>query len=78
LPPRNGQWAEWQDRSTFIAVKGERQPILTSPLTHSAEERDRAERPRKLRTIPLALACRVESAMHVASRVARWLRRRPS
>ena len=73
--PRNGEWAEWKDRTTFIAIKGERQRILTSPVTDSAAERDRPEKPRKLRNVPLALACRVESAMQVASRAARWLRR---
>jgi hypothetical protein len=73
--PRDGEWAEWPDRTTFIAVKGHLERLFSSPVTDEAEERDRPERPKYMRQIPLGLACRIESAKRIASRIARIGRR---
>jgi SAM-dependent methyltransferase len=50
-PPRDGRVAEWPDRATFIAIKGQRETLFTSPTTDACEERDRPERPKHLQPI---------------------------
>lgn len=51
LPSRSGRYAEWPDRSTFVALKGRPAAILTSPVTDLAVERDRPERSEYLQPI---------------------------
>jgi 2-polyprenyl-3-methyl-5-hydroxy-6-metoxy-1,4-benzoquinol methylase len=51
VPSRTGDRAEWPDRSTFVAVKGHRETLITSPLTDTSAEQDRPERPKYLQPI---------------------------
>jgi hypothetical protein len=39
-----GKHAVWRDRITLVAIKGERQTVLSSPVTEAAPEIDRPER----------------------------------
>jgi hypothetical protein len=44
-PPIGDSHVIWENRSTFVAVKGSKQTILSNPATNLAPEVDRPERP---------------------------------
>ena len=49
--PRDGRFAEWPDRTTYIAIKGEHQRLFTSPVTDGTPEQDRPEQPKYLQAV---------------------------
>jgi hypothetical protein len=63
---------EWPDRTTFIAVKGHRQRLFTSPATDAAIERNRPERPKHLQPIRDP----AHATVRLLRRIARGARRR--
>jgi hypothetical protein len=73
--PRDGEWLEWPDRTTFVAVKGDRQHILSSAATEAEPEHDRPERPRYLQPVRPAAASPIGEGRRLLGAVARRLLR---
>jgi SAM-dependent methyltransferase len=72
----SGEWAEWRDRMTFVAVKGSRAHLLTSALTDTTLEPDRPERPRYLQPIISPGNLALNRAKRLVSAAARRFLRR--
>ena len=43
-PPAGDEHTVWQSRTTFVAIKGHKQTVLSSPVTDATPEIDRPER----------------------------------
>jgi hypothetical protein len=43
--PDGGRHVVWEDRTTFVAVRGQQRPLITSPMTEALPEEDRPEHP---------------------------------
>ena len=44
-PPVGDRHAIWRNRTTFVAIKGQKQTLLSTPITDATPEIERPERP---------------------------------
>jgi SAM-dependent methyltransferase len=44
LPAQNDRHAVWKNRTMFVAIKGQRQTLMSSPITQASREIDRPEK----------------------------------
>ena len=52
-PPKDDGHVVWKNRVTLVAVKGQHQNLLSSPITEASPEIDRPEKPEYIRSIKM-------------------------